>query len=148
MKPIPSADSDAWNLAEGESKGRPRLIRYRPNLEEHLGDSRYPRRLIITWNYEVTNTSGMPSDQETEQMRSFEEALDSVLDPERLAILAFIYTHDGLRRWHYCLADVGTVGQRINEALSDRPRLPINLAVEDDPDWDELRLVFEGCRSS
>ena len=145
MKAIPPADSDAWNLAEGESKGQPTLIRYRPNLEEHLGDQRYPRRLTMTWDFD-TNSSGMPPGQMADEMRDFEDALDAALDPERLAILAFIHTHGGSRRWHYYLADVDAVGQRINEALSHKPKFPIELAVEDDPDWHEMRMVFEGCR--
>jgi len=79
-------------------------------------------------------------------MRVLEDALDAALDPERLAILAFIHTHGGVRRWHYYVSDVGVVGERINKALSGKPKFPINLAVEDDPDWHEMRLVFEGSR--
>lgn len=145
MKPIPPSDTDFWNLAEGEKHGQPTLIRYRPKLEGHLGDPRYPRRLTITWNYE-TNSSGMPSDAEADAMRTFEDALDAALDPERLAILAFIHTHGGTRRWHYYVADMGAVGNRISEALADTPQFPIELAVEDDPDWHEMRMVLEGCR--
>ena len=88
----------------------------------------------------------MPSEQETEAMRSFEDALDNALDPDGLAILAFVHTHGGTRRWHYYLEDVRTVGQRINAALADRPNLPIELEVVDDPEWQEMRLVLQGCR--
>ncbi|MBK1884495.1 DUF695 domain-containing protein [Luteolibacter pohnpeiensis] len=92
MKTIPHSDSDAWNIAEGESGGQPILIRYRPSLEEHLGDTRYPRRLTITWEFD-TNSSGMPSDQVADEMRDFEDVIDAALDPEMLAILAFVHTH-------------------------------------------------------
>jgi len=146
MKEIPASDSDAWNNAEGESDGMPILIRYRPKLEAFLGDPRYPRRLTITWDYGKWHSSGMPSPEDSDAMEVLEDALEAALDPERLAILAFIYTHGGARTWHYYVGDVGLVGERINGALA--PNLPIELAVEDDPDWQELRLVFQGCSES
>ena len=145
MKPIPPADSDAWNLAEGASAGQPTLIRYRPSLAAYLGDSRYPRRLTITWTYD-TNASGMPTHEESDRMRCLEYALDSALDPDRVAILAFVFTHAGERKWHYYVADIKTVGERINRALADQPQLPIALEVEDDPDWREMRMVLRGCK--
>ena len=148
MKPIPPADSDAWNVAEGKSGGKVTMIRYRPGLQDYLGDPRYPRRLTITWEYDDGNPSGLPSNDASDEMRVFEDALDQALDPERLAILAFVHTHGGARRWHYYLADVTVVGERINEALAEHPNLPIELEVEDDPEWDEMRLVFQGCQES
>lgn len=142
---IPPADSDAWNLAEGKRQGQPILIRYRPGLEQHLGDPRYPRRLTISWAYD-SDSSGLPSDQVADEMRTLEDVLDAALDPERLAILALIHTHGGVRRWHYYLGDVAVVGQRMNEALSHMPKFPIELDVENDPDWQELRLLFNKFR--
>ena len=140
---IPSAESDAWNIAEGMSQGKPSFLRYRPSLKKLLGDHRYPKFLSIEWRYEVANSSGMPNDPQTEEMRNLEDTLQSSLDIDRAAILAFIRTGSGVRTWHYYVSDMGEVGERINQVLE--PGLPIQLAVEDDPQWQKLRNVFKMC---
>jgi hypothetical protein len=143
---IPSADIAAWNIAEGESDGKPRLIRYRPDLESCIGNPTYPKRLVISWDYEVDNSNGMPTECQSEEMKAFEDALVEVLDPDRLAVLTFVLTNAGCREWHYYVNDVQEAGNRINSALSDFPKLPIHLQVEDDPEWEQLSAVYNICR--
>ena len=142
---IPPADSDAWNTAEGKHDGKPSLIRYRPNLHSFLGDERYPRRLVVIWEFE-SNSSGMPSDEQSDDMREFEDAIVGALDADRCAVLAFVYTHSGIREWHFYLNDVNEAGSRFNESLSEFPKLPISLQVENDFNWDELRQVYALCQ--
>ena len=140
---IPSADTDAWNTAEGEDGGKPSLIRYRPNLQNYLGDSRYPRRLVIIWEFDPNNSSGMPSNEQSDNMRVLEDAIVGTFDPDRYAILAFVFTKSGVREWHFYLNDVSEAGSRINDALSGLPKFPISIQVEDDDNWDALNEVFE-----
>ena len=140
---IPSAESDAWNIAEAMSQGKPLLLRYRPGLEVLLGDARYPKVLSIAWSYEETNSSGMPNDAQTEEMRDLEDSLQSCLDRDRTAVLAFVRTGSGIRTWYYYVSDVAEIGERINQVLD--PGLPIQLTVESDPEWQELRNVYASC---
>jgi len=142
---IPSAETSSWNIAEGESDGKVRLIRYRPDLEPYIGSPDYPKRLVIIWDYEIGNTSGMPSEQQIEEMKSFEDALVGTLDPERLAILTFVLTCNGCREWHYYVSDIEKIGPKINSALSTFPKLPIHLQVEDDPDWEQVSMLYNMC---
>ncbi|TLU59458.1 DUF695 domain-containing protein [Thalassotalea litorea] len=142
---IPSADSASWNIAESKPEGQPRLIRYRPDLEPYLGNPNYPKRLVIIWDFEIDNSSGMPSQQLVEDMKSVEDALISSLDSDRLAILAFVLTNPGSREWHYYIGDIEEVGNRINSALSTFPKLPLHLQVEEDPEWEQIKTVYEIC---
>ena len=143
---IPSANTDAWNTAQGQHQGKPRLLRYRPNLEKYLGDSKYPNRLVIIWDFESEDPSGLPSSELLDEMREFEDAVVDALDIDRCAVLAFILTHDGVREWHFYIYDVSEVGNRINESLATFPKLPINLQVEEDSNWDEMRAVLNLCK--
>ena len=140
---IPSAETDAWNVAEGTDQGTPSLIRYRPNLQEYMGDNRYPRRLVIIWEFEKDNSSGMPSNEQSDNMRALEDAVVGVFDHDKYAVLAFVFTKSGIREWHFYLNDVDEAGARINNALSELPKFPISIQVEDDENWDALREVFE-----
>ncbi|MFQ3225704.1 MAG: hypothetical protein ACI8Z5_001968 [Lentimonas sp.] len=144
---LEAANTDAWNIAKGKNPERPTVLRFRPSLEAFLGDENYPRRLMIVWQFEVADATGMPTDTQSADMKDFENMLIDALDPDRLAILAFVFTSAGTREWHFYLSDVSEVGIRINQALSTIPQLPIELTVEDDPNWDELRQVFQLCAS-
>ena len=146
MKSIPSAETAAWNGAEGRRNGQPVLLRYRPELQPFLGDSRYPRRLMITWSYPCDNSSGMPSDRQSDEMREFEDLLQAHLDADGTAILAFVRTHSGSRCWTYYIADAQLLSQRINTALANHPNLPVEFEVADDPDWTALKTVLERCK--
>ncbi|MDQ8195346.1 DUF695 domain-containing protein [Coraliomargarita sp. SDUM461004] len=142
---IVAANSDAWSIAKGKDPNNPSVLRFRPSLQHFLADANYPRRLTIVWTFEVTDSSGMPSDTQSADMKVFEDRLLEALDPDLAAILAFVYTTRGTREWHFYLSDVNEVGIRINQALASVPKLPIQLNVEDDPNWDELRQVFLTC---
>ncbi|KKL01053.1 DUF695 domain-containing protein [Rheinheimera mesophila] len=142
---IPSSETAPWNLAEGDNNGLPRIIRYRPDLEPFIGIESHPQRLVIIWEYDTENSSGMPSDKQSDEMKAFEDVLASALDPNRLAVLAFILTSNGSREWHYYVSDIEEVGQKINNALSGFPKLPIHLQVESDPEWEQISIVYSIC---
>ncbi len=143
---IPSAETDAWTGAQGEMAGRPMLLRFRPTLATVLGHRQYPRRLIISWDFGDDGASGMPDQDQARAMKEFENSLVAALDPQRLAILAFVVTTAGVREWNYYVGAIDAVGARINEALTEQPGLPIALSVVDDADWTELERVFESVR--
>jgi len=138
---IASANDCAWNVAEGKRNGLVSLIRYRPDLKEHLGHADYARRLVIMWDYE-TNSSGMPSTNQLDEMRLFEDLIVEALDPDKSGILVLILTNAGVREWHFYIRDVNDVGNKINHALTSYPDLPISMQVEDDAEWGELQRVY------
>jgi hypothetical protein len=142
---IVAANADAWNIAKGKDPARPTVLRFRPSLKAFLGDENYPRRLTIIWKFDAADDSGMPTDTQSADMKDFEDLLIEALDPNRLAVLAFVFTASGSREWHFYLSDVSEVGIRINKALASVPKLPIDLNVDDDPNWDELRQVYQLC---
>lgn len=142
---IESADKAAWNIAESKRNDKPVLIRYRPDLESHIGNVKYPKRLIIFWDYEQFESSGLPSKAQFDDMRQFEDAIVNTLDHDRLAVFAFSYTHAGTREWHFYTLNIQEVGGRIHSALSSFPKLPIELQVTDDPDWGKLKEVYRYC---
>lgn len=142
---IPSSETAPWNLAEGDNSGSPRIIRYRPDLGPFIGIESHPQRLVIIWDYEAENSSGMPSNKQSDEMKAFEGALTSALDPNRLAVLAFVLTTNGSREWHFYVSNIEEAGKKINNALSGFPKLPIHLQVESDPEWEQISIVYSIC---
>jgi hypothetical protein len=88
----------------------------------------------------------MPSDHQSEVMKEFEDLLQAHLDADGTAILAFVRTHAGNRRWTYYIADAQLLSQRINTALANHPNLPIEFEAEDDPQWTALKTILERCK--
>ncbi|WP_347159335.1 DUF695 domain-containing protein [Pontibacter chitinilyticus] len=141
-------EKDTWNGAEGENEGTPFLLRYRPYLHDFIETKKYNQRLTILWGYESDNDSLMPSDEDMELMRSVEDSLVESLEDDLQAILAFVYLGQSQKEWHWYTSDIAETGRRINEALSDFERLPIELSVEDDQEWSEYLSVLEGSDDS
>jgi hypothetical protein len=145
---IPAADTDVWDIATGENDGRPMLIRFRPMLRDFLGHDSFPRRLTVTWIYEPDPIrAGLPNQDQADEMAAFEGHLVAALDPNRIAVLAFVFTNNGLRQWTYYSSDTDLVRELINSALEDHPDLPIRLLAEDDPEWNSLRAILKGMKS-
>ena len=128
---IPSADNDAWTVAEGERDGLPSLLRFRPGLREFLGDPRFSRHLQVTWSCKRSNT-GLPSDEEIEAMQSMEDNLIEAFEEADAGVLAFVSTHGGTRSWNFYVAESADLGGIINNAFAELPSLPIELVIEDD----------------
>lgn len=139
---IPSADTDEWATAQGVIGERLSLLRFRPGLKEFLGDPRFGRRLHVTWSLEDDRSSGMPSEDDSDAMRPLEDRLVGALEVARAGVLAFVCTHAGNREWHFYVSESADLGSIINDALADMPGLPIEIALEDDPNWSEFGAVL------
>lgn len=142
---ISPADSASWNLAESGEGKDVMLIRYRPDLKECVGNKHYEDRLVFIWDYDPDNTSGMPSQSLSDEMEFIENALVEALDPNRLGVLSFVITKYGSREWHFYVSDKQPLGEKINSALSNFPKLPLHIQIESDENWSELQAVYEFC---
>lgn len=141
-------DDDTWTGAEGENDGKPFLLRFRPHLQGFITTNKYNKRLTISWNYDSDDSSLMPSDDQLELMQDVEDALVDTLENDLQSVLAFVYTGQNQREWHWYSSDINETGKRLNEALADFDQLPIELSVEDDPEWSEYNAVLEGVEDS
>jgi len=138
-------DNDMWSAGEGENDGTPFILRFRPNLQAFIATGQYNKHFIITWPYESDNTSLMPDEEELDLMTAVEDALVDIFENDVQCVLAFVYTGQNQKDWHWYSKDITETGNRLNTALSDFEVLPIELASEDDPDWAEYNAVLAGA---
>src|SRR5687767_8228812 len=120
-------DGDTWTGAEGENDGTPFLLRFRPHLQDFIATNKYNKRLTLLWHYNADSSLLMPGDDEMELMKDVEDAMLDTLEKDVQSVLAFVYTGQGQREWHWYSSDIKETGKRINEALSDFDKLPIEL---------------------
>jgi len=141
-----SANDDAWSIAEAELNNRQLLIRFRPNLGDFGGRSNFPMKLRVIWTYGDDGNSGMPDIEQSDAMQVLEDDLVAEVERENTAILAFVYTSQGMREWHFYFAVLAELQTALDRASADKPGLPLEVDADEDPDWSEVLGLVASCQ--
>ncbi len=135
--------SNDWFSGVAEADNNcPIFISGRDNLTEFRLSEKFKERVEIYWNYQPTH-NGMPSETEASLMEQVQNALQAVMEKDKLAILTGIYTGNNERTWVFYTRTSRVLGERLNEALATFELLPIKLYVEHDLDWNEYQEMCE-----
>ncbi|AMM50219.1 hypothetical protein TH61_02185 [Rufibacter sp. DG15C] len=141
-------EEDTWTMAEGESSGTPFFLRFRPHLQDFVNTQQYTKRLIILWNYTSEDDYLFPTPEDADVMADVEEKLIEKLEEEAQTVLAFVYTGQDRREWHWYTTDVAAAQEQLNEALHQFDQLPLELTVEEDADWDQYLSILESMEDA
>ncbi len=134
--------NDSWKAGAGLRNGLPQLIRVRSNLENVALRTAHPRLLKIVWRYEKDDPSGLPSPALAAKMNEFEKVVFDELERDLLAVFVAVSIHDGTKEWSAYVKDVQKACERLNVSLDSLERFPLELTVEDDPDWRQYRSLL------
>lgn len=135
-------DEGNWYLAEDEIDDLPAFVRFRDNVESFISNGNYRNYIRFVWEFEA-DEHGLPTDEETERLETFENNLCEALEADDHAILSFAMTNNGLRQWVFYTQDVQESVRRLNEMPQEEERYPIELTTEEDPNWEEYKKVAE-----
>jgi hypothetical protein len=133
---------DNWVGIEGELNGNPFLVRAREALESFIETHEYNHRVDIVWKYQSSNEALMPDDKTMEEMDKVEDTLAVFLENDLHAILSFVYMGNSEKVWYWYSKDINETANRINGALADLSKLPIELHAHEDPTWKEYKNVM------
>lgn len=136
--------TDNWFTALSENEdGTFTFISGRADIEEFVRSRKLRERLEIIWNYQADG-KGLPADDaEAQLMEEVGDKLRDVMEKDKLAIVTGIYTGQGKREINFICRNIEAFGQRLNDALSTYPQLPIVVNAYDDPDNEEYRELLE-----
>lgn len=130
---------DSWAVAEGTNGDDVFVLRFRtPIIRAGEGGS-HPQCLTVVWPYAENGSGAMPDADADEAMSSFENRLIEAWEAGGVAFLAVVLTFDGARQWVFYTNDVDTCAQRLNDMPQEEEPYPIELAADEDPDWDYAR---------
>ncbi|MET0657095.1 MAG: DUF695 domain-containing protein [Steroidobacteraceae bacterium] len=135
-------DEDPWFLSEGKIGERLALIRGREMLPPEVRPETHPNLLNIVWDYEGDPVNGMPSSAESQEMAEFEELIVPALEKDHACALFAVETYDSQRYWRFYCRDLETTQQLLWGALGTEGDLPIDLQMDDDPEWDVLSQII------
>lgn len=136
--------TDKWFTALSDNEdGTYTFISGRSDIEAFIEQGKLGERVEVTWHY-AKDEKGLPADdREAQVMEAVEERLRKAMEKDRLAILTGIYTGQGKREWIFITRSTTAFGQRLNEALTGLPQLPIEIYAEADPHNDEYRQLLD-----
>jgi len=131
----------ATAVSKNERDGATLVYRFAKEFAKGFRRSSQPKRVVIQWKY--TGEKGKPSNSEIELMNQLEDALTPVVSTDGFATLAVVSTGNNLREWiYYTKSETEFLG-RMNKALADKPRFPIQVVAAVDPKWssyEDLKL--------
>lgn len=107
---------------------------YRIMMEPHsdIDKNEFTENVSISWQF---SEDGFPDNEMSEILRTFENYLESMDDPDSNSFLVFAYTGYGKREWSYQAKSYEAFMQELNDNLSDKPRFPISIDHSHDPEW-------------
>jgi hypothetical protein len=117
-----------------ESNGRKVIYRFARAFNSRFEHRLQPVRIIIVWRYQ--SVTGQPNAEDHQRMNQMEDLLESALDKASFATLAIVSTGENLREWTYYSRSEDEFMARLNFALTDSPRFPIEIHIAHDPDWE------------
>ena len=142
-----AADShiEMWSTAISSNKdsGRKIIFRYASKFSSRFDRASQPIRIILAWNYESEN--GQPVSEEHQRMNELEDALEPLLESD-FATLALVSTGENLREWTYYAKSEQEFMARLNYALAEKPRFPIEIHIAHDPEWAMYEDFASGVR--
>lgn len=136
------ARSWPWFAAEGTIDGKPSLFRGRQSPSEFIGNSAFPFLFVITYSYDSSDETGLPSESQYADISSFERQYLDPLEEKGCWIIAFIKTWNGRVQYFLYVSEV----QVAAEAFEDFSVFPLGLASASDPEWREYRAFLRGSQ--
>lgn len=134
--------NDQWFAAEAKNEDLPVFLRGRGQLNSLIGIKSHPNLLKIRWTYAAEEITGMPSLDVIKKMALFEQVIFDVLEQEPLCIFYSIYLHNGIKEWTGYCSDLELVNQEISGALVGHEKYPIELLVDQDPEWADYKAML------
>ncbi|MEM1135492.1 MAG: DUF695 domain-containing protein [Bacteroidota bacterium] len=136
-------ENDTWTVAEGDYENTPFILRFRPNLIDFIDTKEYRQRHTITCKYQSDDASLMPESEDFEYMGTIENHLVAALEGELIAVLAFIYTGQNHKEWHWYVKEIEKANRKIKAVSEKFNRLQLAIQIEDEPDWKAYNAILQ-----
>ena len=113
----------------------------RGDVERFISNPRFKYRVEVTWEY-TPEAAGMPSEADGELMEKVQEAIETVLAKDPVAVLTGVYTGEGERNLVFYTLSLHIFQRKFNEILAPFPLLPLTFSAEEDASWEEYHAMY------
>ncbi|WP_372870861.1 DUF695 domain-containing protein [Shewanella sp.] len=136
---------NTYFTAQGEQDGKPVIYRSMEKVPEGQNESDYPTLINIYWPFEADENNGMPNAQTNHDQIAFEDTLDQ-LDQNGVSHLMLVVTGNGRKEWVWYVKDVEGWMIKLNERLSGHKVYPIQIEINQDPEWATYHNFVAGVK--
>lgn len=133
---------DTWTFAEGIENDLPFFIRYREGLYAFRDAEKHQEWVTIRWNYPLSDEFLLPSEAAQDVMDAFEEKLNSVLEEDMHAVLAFVVTGQLQRVWNWYSSNSEETLKRLEACMLEQEKEFVDINTYPDPSWGEYAFVL------
>ena len=137
-------DDSHWLAAKGERDGFLMFLRVRKLPSTEALESDYPHLLAVTWPFQQTDATGLPSTEQYERLSDYESRVFDPLESSGAGLLTVVCTTRGTVEYFAYVRDVDlALGQlKAGEAVLSG----LEVAVGEDDRWAQYRTVTSALR--
>jgi hypothetical protein len=129
-----SSENADWTFAEGHTGDYPFLARIR-QFPSGFPRSEYPKRLNVFWSMRLPDANGLATAQESKNLQNFEDRLVAAVEQDKSVWFVAAITGRSEREFVFYLLDPQLFMQRLTEMPQEQDRYPIEIHLEEDPEW-------------
>ncbi len=134
-------DDFTWILAECADPERPFLIRYIES-DKGLDRSIYKSRLNVFWTLRTPTKTGLPSEDDNDETKVFENRLVQAVEPGNHSILVMVLTGRGQKEYVWQTTDPQLFLKSLTEMPQEEERYPIQIQHNEDETWNYYDRVL------
>ena len=136
-------ENDNWYGAKASRGEFQILLRYRNKLEKKHAED-YPRLFQVYWDF-PKHSSGMPSNELSDEMRVFEDRIVEALEGDLSGILVAAITGGGYREWVFYSKSIDDFAKKLHNMPQNADPYPIQIETKEDVGW---KYFFEDIRGN
>ncbi|APF85631.1 DUF695 domain-containing protein [Ralstonia solanacearum] len=134
-------EEKVWDVAAAKDPAGNvrRIVRYRSEMPNWVQRPSFGALIVISWPN--ANQAGMPTKGESERHYTFEDGVQAAEERDRAGVLAAVVTGEGKVEWYYLARSHDEFMRVLNKTMQGKPRLPITISLEKDPQWSVYRSL-------
>ncbi|MBI5802999.1 MAG: DUF695 domain-containing protein [Verrucomicrobia bacterium] len=126
---------DSWSVGQGENNGNVMFVRYNTAYRKFGSVPDYEHQVGICVPLCSPEPTGLPSPEESEQLRVLEDTICDSLGAEAESLLVAVITTSGMREFVFYTRAPESVKLRFEALLKSITSHEIQLMIQPDADW-------------
>lgn len=124
---------DEWAVSEGEMDGSPLIIRFNSSMAAAAGHPDFATQIGIAVPLRNPNPGGMPTPDETKQLRSIEDEIDRLVGGR--AVMVAVVTTGEMREFVLYTGTGDWIAQFHTDLQAAVDTHEVQVVAQRDPDW-------------
>lgn len=129
-------------IGKSYKDGLPIIWKFVNELPEESIREKLQNLVVILWEYDGSQNNGMPSKEINNQMIELESAIEDKISRESFLHHAYSKTGNNSKELVYYAHDTDQFMEKLNQALSENPRYPLDISFYEDSEWGDIQNVL------